>query len=70
MYTTGCKDNTDTSCYCKQSNFASSVIGCVSSWAADNAEIQQALSYFAGICAAYVPQNPAIITAVPSSITL
>lgn len=29
-----------------------------------------ALSYFAGICAASVPQNLAIITAVPSTITL
>lgn len=29
-----------------------------------------ALSYFTGICAASVPENPAIITAVPSTITL
>lgn len=28
------------------------------------------MSYFTGICAAWVPENPAIVTAVPTTITL
>jgi len=42
----------------------------VQSWGANSAEVQSALSYLAGICAAHVKQNPAIITAMPSTITL
>ena len=66
----GCKDNTDVSCYCKLAPYAQQIIGCVQAYGQDNAEIQKALSYFAGICVQQIPQNPAIITAVPPSITL
>jgi len=69
IYSTGCADNADASCYCAQSNFTTNVIGCIQSWGADS-EVQSALSYLAGICANHIKQNPAIITAMPSSITL
>ncbi|EER42464.1 predicted protein [Histoplasma capsulatum H143] len=39
-------------------------------WGASDDEIQSSLSYFAGICAADIPKNPGIITAIPSTITL
>jgi hypothetical protein len=42
----------------------------VQSWGASQAEVQAALSYFTGICAAFVPQNPGIVTAIPTTITL
>ena len=70
MYKTGCKDNTDKDCYCKNADYTKNVIGCVTAWGADNDKIQKALSYLAGICAAYVPENPAIITACPTTFTL
>ncbi|KAL8732851.1 MAG: hypothetical protein Q9166_002452 [cf. Caloplaca sp. 2 TL-2023] len=43
---------------------------CVSAWAANNNDVQGALSYLAGICAPHVTQNPGIITNVPKTITL
>jgi hypothetical protein len=55
---------------CPNSEFTKNVISCVTAWGASNQEIQAALSYFAGICAAFVPKNPGICTDVPTSITL
>jgi hypothetical protein len=42
----------------------------VQSWGASQSEVQAALSYFTGICAPYVPQNPGIVTGIPTTITL
>jgi hypothetical protein len=39
-------------------------------WSASDSELQQAASYFAGVCADFVAENPGICTNVPSSITL
>ncbi|KAL2371890.1 hypothetical protein RJZ57_003657 [Blastomyces gilchristii] len=65
-----CSSNSDISCFCPSSEFTSAVIACIQSWGASDDEIQSALSYFTGICAADVPKNPGIITAIPSTITL
>ncbi|EDN09634.1 predicted protein [Histoplasma mississippiense (nom. inval.)] len=65
-----CNSNSDISCFCPSSKFTSAVIACIQSWGASDDEIQSSLSYFAGICAADVPKNPGIITAIPSTITL
>ncbi|OJD23664.1 hypothetical protein ACJ73_04980 [Blastomyces percursus] len=65
-----CSSNSDVSCFCPSSEFTSAVIACIQSWGASDDEIQSALSYFTGICAADVPKNPGIITAIPSTITL
>ncbi|KAF2424260.1 hypothetical protein EJ08DRAFT_664076 [Tothia fuscella] len=67
---TDCKDNSDYDCYCKKAEYTKQVIQCVSSYGLDTNEIQKALSYFVGICAAYVPENPGLITDCPSSIPL
>lgn len=65
-----CSSNSDTSCFCPNKDFISKVQACVSAWSGSDADTQAALSYLAGICADFVPQNPGICTNVPSSITL
>ncbi|OQO01431.1 hypothetical protein B0A48_12986 [Cryoendolithus antarcticus] len=69
IWQTGCTDNSDYTCYCKDSGFISNVMGCIESWSGADSETQAAASYLQGICAPYVPENPAIITACPSSVT-
>ncbi|KAF9893129.1 hypothetical protein FE257_012540 [Aspergillus nanangensis] len=65
-----CHSNADASCFCPSSDFTDKVIACIQSWGASEEEIQASLSYFTGICAPYVPENPGIVTAVPTTITL
>ncbi|OJJ75921.1 hypothetical protein ASPBRDRAFT_26444 [Aspergillus brasiliensis CBS 101740] len=65
-----CSSNSDVSCYCPSDDFTKKVISCIQAWGASQAEVQAALSYFTGICAAYVPQNPGIVTVIPTTITL
>jgi hypothetical protein len=69
MYETGCKDNTDSDCYCKDAQFIKHVMGCISAWSGSSSDTSAAASQLMGICAAYVPSNPAIITACPSTVT-
>jgi hypothetical protein len=64
---TKCKDNADSSCYCRDAEFVKQVMGCIEAWSDDDDQTHGAASYFQGICAPYVPQNPAIITACPSA---
>ncbi|EEA27049.1 hypothetical protein TMatcc_004671 [Talaromyces marneffei ATCC 18224] len=65
-----CADNTDVSCYCPSSNATAAIISCIQAWSADSSEVSTALSYFTGICSGFIPGNPGIVTAVPSTITL
>ncbi|KAK3167340.1 hypothetical protein OEA41_010467 [Lepraria neglecta] len=67
---TKCKDNSDYDCFCQDDTFTQNVYECISSWESDQAQQQSAMSYYAGICAQHVPAHPAIVTAVPSTITL
>ncbi|KAJ4350185.1 uncharacterized protein N0V89_008806 [Didymosphaeria variabile] len=55
-----CKDNTDSACYCKVPDLTDNVIDCVKAYGTEE-EVQQALSYFVGICAPQIPENPGII---------
>ncbi|KAK5246435.1 hypothetical protein LTS06_008236, partial [Exophiala xenobiotica] len=57
-----CSSNSDTKCFCPSASFIASVQECVSAWAGSDDEITAALSYLAGICADFVPQNPGICT--------
>jgi hypothetical protein len=59
---TDCASNTDASCYCPSANFTLLIFDCLSSYGADDAEIAAAQEFYQGICAPYVPGNPAIIT--------
>ncbi|KAE8149752.1 hypothetical protein BDV25DRAFT_155808 [Aspergillus avenaceus] len=65
-----CDSNAATSCFCPSQEFTDKVIACIQAWGGSKEEVQSALSYFAGICAAFVPGNPGIVTAIPSTITL
>ena len=61
-----CKDNADFSCYCRNSDLINKVMECIDAWSDDDDKTQSAAGYLQGICAPYVPENPAIITACPS----
>ncbi|KAJ5203942.1 uncharacterized protein N7498_004821 [Penicillium cinerascens] len=60
-----CDSNSDTACFCPSSEFADKVKSCIHAWGTSEHETQSALSYFAGICAPYVPKNPSIIEIPP-----
>ena len=64
-----CTSNSDAACFCPSSEFTEKVGSCIKAWGSSQQEISSALSYFAGICAPYVPNNPAIIEIVPPSTT-
>jgi len=70
MFNTTCKDNTDSTCYCKDEKLVLSVYQCLSAWGGDDSEIQAAITYLVGVCAPFIPSNPGIITNCPSSIQL
>jgi len=70
MFSTSCKDNTDSSCYCKDEKLVLSVYQCLSAWGQDDSEIQAAITYLVGVCAPFIPSNPGIITNCPSSIQI
>jgi len=61
-----CKDNADFTCYCRNSDLIKKVMECIEAWSDDDDKTQAAAGYLQGICAPYVPENPAIITACPS----
>jgi len=63
---TKCTDNADSTCYCKDAEFVKNVMGCIEAWSDDDSNTSGSASYFQGICAPYIPENPAIITACPS----
>lgn len=66
----GCKDNTDFTCFCPKADFTKNVIQCVTAHGGDNAVIGKALSYLQGICAAFIPVNPGIVTDCPKEIPI
>jgi hypothetical protein len=62
-----CDSNSDTACFCPSSEFADKVKSCIHAWSTSEEESHSALSYFAGICASYVPKNPSIVDIPPTS---
>ena len=67
MFMSGCKNNSDSKCFCGKESYVENVMGCISAWSTANEEAQAAASYLVGICAAHITSNPAIITASPST---
>ncbi|KAF4338466.1 hypothetical protein FBEOM_7611 [Fusarium beomiforme] len=65
-YVADCKDNTDAACYCPSKDFVSNVFECLYAHAENDDTVAQAVSFFQGICAPYVPKNPAIATGADS----
>ncbi|KAJ5946972.1 hypothetical protein N7454_003811 [Penicillium verhagenii] len=62
-----CDSNSDAACFCPSSEFTAKFKSCVYAWSSSQQQTDSALSYFAGICAPYIPTNPAIISLVPTS---
>lgn len=69
MYMSGCSGNDDSDCFCKNEQFIKNVMGCISAWSESDSDTSAAASYLMGLCAAHVPNNPAIITACPPTVT-
>ncbi|KAI1436381.1 hypothetical protein GGR50DRAFT_686428 [Xylaria sp. CBS 124048] len=57
-----CKDNTDSACYCLDSNLVNNVYSCLYAHGETDEIISEAIIYFQGICAPYVSSNPGIAT--------
>jgi hypothetical protein len=65
-----CRDNTDSDCYCLNTELTKSVIDCVNAHKKDNAEAAAAMQHFAGICAPHLGENPVPINYVPPTLTV
>ncbi|KAG0633284.1 hypothetical protein HOY80DRAFT_872513, partial [Tuber brumale] len=70
LFIIDCDDTADASCFCPHGEFVTKVSECVQSWGKDDADVSKSLEYFLGICQPYIPQNPAIVTCLPPTITL
>ncbi|KAI4760549.1 hypothetical protein E4T52_07585 [Aureobasidium sp. EXF-3400] len=70
LHNTNCSSNADADCYCKDEDFINSVYQCIDAYGGSDENVSQAMSYMVGICAKAIPSNPAIITAVPSTIDI
>jgi CFEM domain len=68
LFIEGCSSNTDTACFCPSTDFVANVFSCLSAYGASDTEISVAQVYFQGICAPYIPSNPAIVTCASSVI--
>ncbi|KAH8793692.1 adhesin protein Mad1 [Hyaloscypha sp. PMI_1271] len=66
LFIEGCSSNTDTDCFCKSTEFVTNIFSCLSAYGASDNEISLAQTYFQGICAPYIPSNPAIVTCASS----
>ncbi|KAI0112917.1 hypothetical protein F4814DRAFT_419931 [Daldinia grandis] len=62
MFSVGCKDNTDSACYCPDASFVKNIFTCLYAHGESDEVISEAISYFQGICAPFVPSNPGIAT--------
>ncbi|KAI0172450.1 hypothetical protein GGR52DRAFT_544668 [Hypoxylon sp. FL1284] len=62
MFTVPCKDNTDSSCYCPEAEYVKNIFTCLYAHGETDQIISDAISYFQGICAPFVPTNPGIAT--------
>ncbi|KAI1101511.1 hypothetical protein F4804DRAFT_315746 [Jackrogersella minutella] len=62
MFSVGCKDNTDSACYCPDATFTKNIFSCMYAYGESDEVISEAISYFQGICAPFVPSNPGIAT--------
>ncbi|KAK2590986.1 hypothetical protein QQS21_011322 [Conoideocrella luteorostrata] len=57
-----CKDNKDAGCYCPNKEFVDTIFNCIYAHGENDNIISEAISFFQGICGAYIPQNPGIAT--------
>ncbi|KAI1343201.1 hypothetical protein F5Y15DRAFT_369246 [Xylariaceae sp. FL0016] len=69
-FSTGCKDNTDSSCYCPDNTFVQNVFACLAAHGESDEVVSEAISYFQGICAPFIPSNPGIATGAETYTTV
>ncbi|KAK6510480.1 hypothetical protein TWF506_009586 [Arthrobotrys conoides] len=67
---TQCVNSGDVKCLCPNPEYIKSVAECVEAWGVDDDEVSKALEYMQGLCAEHIPENPAIVTCVPTYVTL
>ncbi|KAI1141059.1 hypothetical protein F5Y05DRAFT_298099 [Hypoxylon sp. FL0543] len=70
LFSVGCKDNTDSACYCPDANFTQNIFNCLYAYGESDEVISEAISYFQGICAPFVPSNPGIATGAETITTI
>ncbi|KAI3335482.1 hypothetical protein F4824DRAFT_158136 [Ustulina deusta] len=70
MFAVGCKDNTDSACYCPDNDFVNNIFACLYAHGESDEVISEAISYFQGICAPFVPSNPGIATGAETITTV
>jgi hypothetical protein len=57
-----CKNNKDTACYCPNKEFVNTIFSCIYAHGENGNIIAEAITFFQGICGAYIPVNPCIAT--------
>ncbi|KAL7621340.1 hypothetical protein AAE478_008661 [Parahypoxylon ruwenzoriense] len=70
MFSVGCKDNTDSACYCPDAAFVKNIFTCLYAHGESDEIISEAISYFQGICAPFAPTNPGIATGAETITTI
>jgi len=62
LFLVSCTDNSDHNCYCPNTIFIESIMTCIYAHGETDTIISQAVVFIQGLCAAYVPVNPGIVT--------
>ncbi|KAK3190643.1 hypothetical protein K4F52_003334 [Lecanicillium sp. MT-2017a] len=57
-----CKSNADAACFCKSKEFVENIFNCLYSFGQNDKTVADSISFFQGICAPYVKENPCIAT--------
>ncbi|KAK0633227.1 hypothetical protein B0T14DRAFT_58592 [Immersiella caudata] len=70
LFDVKCKDNSDHACYCPDTIFVKNVMECLFAHGEAESIISEAVIFFQGICAPFVPSNPGIVTGVPTYVTV
>ncbi|KAG9258623.1 uncharacterized protein F5Z01DRAFT_643766 [Emericellopsis atlantica] len=63
-----CKDNLDAACFCPDKDFVEETYQCLYAHGETDDIVSEAVQFFQGFCAPYIPKNPAIVTG-PDAIT-
>ncbi|KAH8882664.1 hypothetical protein GQ53DRAFT_831307 [Thozetella sp. PMI_491] len=62
LFTVGCSDNTDSTCYCPNEIFIKSVFDCIYAHGETDEIVSESVIFIQGLCAPQMPENPAIAT--------
>lgn len=65
LFASECETNAESDCFCRNEQFILGVAGCIGSWSTSPSDSQAAVACLMGICAPYITENAAIVTAEP-----